>query len=467
MLITCIIVYLLLNLGIGLWASKKVKSTEDFVLAGRKLSFTLASMVTFATWFGSETMMGAPGEFVKGGILGVIEEPFGAALCLILVGLFFAKTFYNLNILTFCDFFKIRFGQKAEIISALVIVPSYFSWITAQFVAMGVLIQIITGISLLQGIIFGAILVMFYTMLGGMWSVSITDFLHNIILIIGLIILAFIIFETAGGFSNVITKTPHNFFRPIPIEHSFTNWVNYLFAWITIGLGSIPQQDVFQRVMSAKSDKIAARSSITAGFLYITVALLPLFIGLAATQIYPELLKGDQKMLVLNMVMKFTNPILQVIFFGALISAIMSTSSGAILAPASVIGENLIKPFFPKISDKNLLFWIRTSIVFVTLICIWMASIRQNIYELVAESSAFSLVSLFIPMIAGLKWRRANATGCIFSMLTGLLVWLFCRYIETELPASFYGLIGGFFGLVVGTILSEKFRRQLNLESKY
>jgi Na+/proline symporter len=116
MLITCILVYLLLNLGIGFWASKKVKNTEDFVLAGRKLSFALASMVTFATWFGSETMMGAPGEFVKGGVLGVIEEPFGAALCLILVGLFFAKTFYNLNILTFCDFFKIRFGQKAEII---------------------------------------------------------------------------------------------------------------------------------------------------------------------------------------------------------------------------------------------------------------------------------------------------------------------------------------------------------------
>jgi Na+/proline symporter len=218
--------------------------------------------------------------------------------------------------------------------------------------------------------------------------------------------------------------------------------------------------------MSAKSDKVAARSSITAGFLYITVALLPLFIGLAATQIYPELLKGDQKMLVLNMVLKFTNPLLQILFFGALISAIMSTSSGAILAPASVIGENLIKPFSPNISDKNLLFWIRISIVIVTVICIWMASQRQNIYELVAESSAFSLVSLFIPMIAGLKWKRANATGCIFSMLTGLLVWLFCRNIEIELPASFYGLLGSFIGLIIGNILGEKIGNSYDLESE-
>ncbi len=456
MLITCILLYLILNLAIGFWASKRIKNTVDFVLAGRQLSFGLATMVTFATWFGSETMMGAPGEFVEGGILGIIEEPFGAALCLILVGLFFAKTFYRLNILTFCDFFKIRFGKKAEIFSAIIIVPSYFSWITAQFVAMGVLIQIIAGTTLFQGIVFGALLVMLYTILGGMWSVSITDFLHNIILIIGLIILAEIVFDQAGGFKKVISNTKTNFFRPIPIQNSAENWLNYFFAWITIGLGSIPQQDVFQRVMSAKNENIAKRSSIMAGILYITVAFLPLFIAMAGTQIYPELMAGDQKMLILNLVQKFTNPFIQILFFGALISAIMSTSSGAILAPASVIGENLIKPLFPKINDASLLFWIRISIVFVTAICIAMASVRQNIYELVAESSAFSLVSLFVPMIAGLYWKASNATGCIFSMLSGLSIWLVCRFFETDLPPSFYGLLASFLGLVLGNSIERK-----------
>lgn len=451
MLIICILLYLLINIGIGFWAAGRIKNTEDFVLAGRQLGFGLATMVTFATWFGSETMMGAPGEFVKGGILGVIEEPFGAALCLILVGVFFAKTFYRLNILTFCDFFKIRFGQKAEIFSAFIIVPSYFSWITAQFVAMGIIIQIIVGISLFQAIVLGAILVMIYTLLGGMWSVSITDFLHNIILIIGLFILADIVFDQAGGFNNVVSKTKTHFFRPIPLQNSFENWVNYLFAWITIGLGSIPQQDVFQRVMSAKNENIAKKSSIMAGFLYITVALLPLFIALAATQIYPELLADDQKMLILNLVLKFTNPFIQILFFGALISAIMSTSSGAILAPATVIGENFIKPLFPSISDKNLLLWIRLSIVLVTFICIAMASMRQNIYELVAESSAFSLVSLFAPMVAGLYWKRASAVGCIVSMFAGLIAWLSCKYLDTNLPPSFYGLLASFVGLFLGS----------------
>ncbi len=322
---------------------------------------------------------------------------------------------------------------------------------------MGVLIQIIAGTTLMQGIILGSILVMLYTIMGGMWSVSITDFLHNIILIIGLAILAYLVFESAGGFSKVISKTSTGFFRPIPVDFSIKSWTNYLFAWITIGLGSIPQQDVFQRVMSAKNEKVAMKSSITAGFLYITVALLPLFIGLAATQIYPELLKGDQKMLILNMVMKFTNPLMQVLFFGALISAIMSTSSGAILAPASVIGENLIKPFFPKISDKSLLFWIRISVVLVTIICILMASKRQNIYELVGESSAFSLVSLFIPMVAGLKWKRANASGCILSMVAGWLFWFYFYLFPTDYPASLFGLIAGLIGLILGTLIGERY----------
>lgn len=455
MLIICILLYLALNLAIGFWASKKVKNTEDFVLAGRKLPFMLASMVTFATWFGSETMMGAPSEFVHGGILAVIEEPFGAALCLILVGLFYARTFYRLNILTFCDFFKIRFGQKAEIISAILIVPSYFSWITAQLVAMGVLIQIVTGFTLIQSIVLGASLVMLYTLLGGMWSVSITDFLHNILLIIGLAILAFIIFEKAGGLQKIISNTPEHFFRPIPIEFTPKTTINYIFAWLTIGLGSIPQQDVFQRVMAAKNENVAVKSSITAGILYITVALLPLFIALASTQIYPELLQKDPKMIILNMIMLHTSSFMQILFFGALISAIMSTSSGAILAPASVIGENLIKPFYPKISDKNLLFWIRVSIVLVTAICVYMGTKRQNIYELVGESSAFSLVSLFIPMTAGLKWKKANTFGCITSMIAGIVAWLWFYTHEGGYPASMYGLLASFIGLILGNYFGK------------
>lgn len=468
MLIAAICIYLLINLAVGLWASRRVKNTEDFVLAGRGLGLGLASMVTFATWFGSETMMGAPSHFIEGGVLSVIEEPFGAALCLILVGVFFAKTFYQWNIITFCDFFLIRFGRSAEFLSAVMIIPSYFGWIAAQLVAMGVVGQVVFGLPIMAGIWVGAILVMIYTLTGGMWSISITDFLHNIILIIGLCILAYILFSKVGGIAPVVSQQPKDFFRPIPKEMTFQSYAEYLAAWITIGLGSIPQQDIFQRVMASKDAKTAVRSSILAGCLYLTVAVLPLMIALASKMLYPELLQADTKLIIPNMVLQHAPIGIQMLFFGALISALLSTTSGAILAPAAILGENLIKPHFVHLSDKHLLRVIRASVVFVTLSSVVMALSRQDIFELVGESSAFSLVSLFVPLTFGLYWKKANLTGCLLSMILGLGVWLWCYVvIETTFPAILYGTIASLFGMLAGSMVNERFNvdKILNLKT--
>ena len=106
-LLTSIIIYLVITLLIGFWASRKVNNTKDFVVAGRQLPTYMAAAALFATWFGSETIMGASSEFVEHGLIGVIEDPFGAALCLILVGAFYARPLYRMNILTFNDFFKL------------------------------------------------------------------------------------------------------------------------------------------------------------------------------------------------------------------------------------------------------------------------------------------------------------------------------------------------------------------------
>jgi solute:Na+ symporter, SSS family len=456
LLVGSILLYLFLNLAVGWWASRQVSSTEDFVLAGRGLGFVLASMVTFATWFGSETMMGAPAEFVRGGFLGVIEEPFGAALCLVLVGLVYARTFYRLKIITFCDFFKVRYGRPAELVSAILIVPSYFGWIAAQLVAMGVVLKTVAGLDIATGICLSAGLVTVYTMMGGMWSVSITDFLHNIILIIGLVVLAAVLYHQVGGLTTVVARSPVGFFRVVPHRWDFLEISQYLAAWATIGLGSIPQQDIFQRVMASRSENIAVRSSVMAGSMYLTVAMLPLFIALMATMLHPELLHGDHKMIIPQMVLTHTSLWIQILFFGALISAILSTTSGALLAPAAVMGENLIKPFFPKLTDRQLLWVMRWSVLGVMLLCVWMALVRQDIFELVAESSAFSLVSLFIPLTAGLVWPKANSWGCLLSMVLGWVVWMCCDQLETEFPAIFYGLGAGLLGLFLGVWLGPK-----------
>ena len=453
MLVGFVIFYLLLNLIVGWWASKKVHSTQDFILAGRSLPFALATMVTFATWFGSETMLGAPREFVHGGVLAIIEEPFGAALGLLIVGSIYAKKLYPLPVLTFSDYFRIRFGVLSEKLSAIVMIPSYFGWISAQLVALGMTLHLLLPITTEMGIVIGAVLVMTYTLLGGMWSITITDFLHNIILIIGLLFLAYLLLDKIPDWGLFIDQQPAGFFRFIPKENTWVDWLTYSAAWMTIGLGSIPQQDIFQRVMSAKSAKIASKASLAAGMMYLSIAMLPLVIALIAVRLYPSLLAEDD-LLILNLVMKFTPYGVQILFLGALLSALLSTTSGAILAPASVLGENLLKPMLKKPDDKKVLFYIRISVVLVTGACIWMAITRQNIFELVSEASAFSLVSLFIPLNAGLWWKKASAMGSHLSMAAGLLVWIYFNFINpNDIPSVWYGLVASMIGLLVGTAL--------------
>ena len=451
MLVGFVIFYLLLNLVVGWWARKKVHSTQDFILAGRSLTFALATMVTFATWFGSETMLGAPREFVHGGVLAIFEEPFGAALGLLIVGSIYAKKLYPLPVLTFSDYFRIRFGAISEKLSAIVMIPSYFGWISAQLVALGMTLHLLLPITTEMGIVIGAVLVMTYTLLGGMWSITITDFLHNIILIIGLLFLAYLLLDKIPDWGIFIDQQPAGFFRFIPKENTWVDWLTYSAAWMTIGLGSIPQQDIFQRVMSAKNAKIASKASLAAGMMYLTIAMLPLVIALVAVRLYPSLLAEDD-LLIPNLVMKFTPYGVQILFLGALLSALLSTTSGAILAPASVLGENLLKPSLKNPNDKKVLFYIRVSVVLVTGACIWMAITRQNIFELVSEASAFSLVSLFIPLNAGLWWKKASPMGSHLSMIAGLLVWSYFNFINpNDIPSVWYGLVASVIGLLVGT----------------
>lgn len=450
MLAFSILAYLLANLGIGLWASKKISTTRDFVLAGRQLPLILAASATFATWFGSETIMGAPTEFIEHGVLGIIEDPFGASLCLFLVGLFFARRFYKMNIITFCDFFRLRYGRNAELLSAILIIPSYFSWIAAQLLAMGIVLKIVLGWSLLMCILASSFVVILYTIWGGMWSISITDFIQTIMIIVGLLIVAAVLYREVGGFKPLIDAAPPGFFRFFP-ENTLKGHLEYFAAWITIGLGSIPQQDVFQRVMSAKSARVSVQSTLLSSLMYLTIALLPLFIGLCGHHLYPGE-EQDGQMIIPNMVLKHMNLPLQILFFGALVSAILSTTSSAIMAPAVVLGENIFKFFKPGLGDRQLLKIIRIGIIGITAVCIFMAATRESIFELVAESSAFSLVSLFVPLAAGLYWKSSNTLGCILSMVVGLAVWLVCVFMETAYPALVYGLLASFLGMVAGWI---------------
>jgi len=457
MLLFFVIIYLLATMAVGLYASRWVKTAGDFAVAGRKLPVFVVTSGLFATWFGSETIMGASSEFIEKGIPGVIEDPFGASLCLLLIGLFYAKPLYKLNLLTFSDYFRIRFGKSAEWVSAVFMIPSYFSWIAAQLVALALLLQVLADVPFFWGIALCTTVVVFYTYIGGMWSVSITDTIQTVMIIGGMLVLTVVLLKQAGGFTTLATQMPDDFWRITPQENSLKGWMIYLAAWMTIGLGSIPQQDVFQRVMSARSARAAVISSFLASFMYFTVACMPLIIGLCGSLLYPTVLNGDTQMAIPLLVLRHMGTGMQILTFGALLSAILSTCSGATLALATVLAENLIKPLFRrKISDKALLRIMRYSVILIALISMGLALHKKHIFELVAESSALSLVALFVPLTAGLYWKRASLLGALLSMITGTAVWSYFEFFPDDYPSLLWGLAASTAGMILGSLFSPR-----------
>lgn len=450
---------MVITVFIGWWTSRYVKNTSDFVMAGRRMPITVVAAGLFATWFGSETVMGASTAFLNEGLMGIIEDPFGAALCLVFIGIFMAKPLYRLNLYTFSDYFRRRYSHRAETLSAIMMIPSYWGWIAAQLIALSTILNILTGIPIFTGVVVCATIVMFYTYIGGMWAVSITDFVQTGMIIIGMIFVMFNAVSMVGGWevlmSHAHAEPEHFRLLPNPDTKSI---VAYFAAWITVGLGSVPQQDVFQRVMSAKSEKAAVWGAYISGFMYLTVGLMPIVIVYCGKIMYPELLRGGdetRQMLIPFMVLQHSSLWIQILFFGALLSAIMSTASGAMLAPSTVIGENIVKPFYPDLTDKQLLYVMRLSVVFITFVSVFFTTLDKSIYELVRQSSELSLVSLFVPLIAGLYWQKASAWGAMAAMLIGLIVWLLTTYFETEYPPIVFGLGASIGGMIVFSLLEK------------
>jgi solute:Na+ symporter, SSS family len=462
MLLTLVILYLLVTIAIGLWAAKRVKNTADFAIAGRSLPLVMIVTTTFATWFGSETVLGIPAKFVNSGLNGVVEDPFGAGTCLILVGLFFAGKLYKMTLLTISDYYRERFGRTVEVLCSLIIMLSYLGWVSAQVTALGLVFNLLSAgaISIPVGMTIGVVSILAYTLFGGMWSVAITDFIQMIILVVGLSIIAVFASGMAGGADKVIAfAVSKDLFKFWP-EPSFKDMVFFFAAAITMMLGSIPQQDVFQRVMSANSVGAATKGPVIGGVCYILFAFVPMFLVASALLIMPTevagLLKDDPQKVLPTLVMTKMPFVMQVLFFGALLSAIKSTASATLLAPSVTFVENIWRQFRPRISDKSELRTMRiTVLVFSTLVLVYAIRMQGTpIYEMVSGAYQVTLVGAFIPLVFGLYWPRATTQGAIFSIVLGLLTWglFLATPAGLEFPAQLAGIVAALVGMLVGSL---------------
>lgn len=462
MLLTLVIVYLLVTIAIGLVAAKRVKNSADFAIAGRKLPLMMIVTTTFATWFGSETVLGIPAKFVNGGLHTVVEDPFGAGFCLILVGLFFAARLYRMTLLTISDYFRERYGRSVEVVCSLIIMVSYLGWVSAQVTALGLVFHVLSGqaISIPMGMVIGVVSILAYTLFGGMWSVAITDFIQMIILVGGLAILAVFASHMAGGADKVVNLAlSRDMFRFLP-EPNFKDIVFFIAAAITMMLGSIPQQDVFQRVMSADSTKSATRGPVIGGIFYILFAFVPMFLVTSALVIMPEqaeaLLQDDPQKVLPTLVLEKMPFIMQVLFFGALLSAIKSCASATLLAPSVTFVENIWRQFRPHLGDQQELKTMRiTVLVFSALVLLYAIKMQgTSIYEMVSGAYQVTLVGAFVPLVFGLYWKKASTQGAIFAIVLGLLTWglFLATPAGEEFPAQLAGVMASLTGMLVGSL---------------
>ncbi len=468
MLLTLVIVYLLVTIGIGLYAAKRVQNTADFAIAGRHLPLIMIVTTTFATWFGSETVLGIPAKFIEKGLGGVVEDPFGAGTCLILVGLFFAGKLYRMTLLTISDYYRERYGRAVEVVCSLIIMVSYLGWVSAQVTALGLVFNLLSGgaISIPVGMVIGVVSILAYTLFGGMWSVALTDFIQMIILVVGLSIIAVFAADMAGGADKVIDfATSKELFKFWP-EPTFTDIAFFIAAAVTMMLGSIPQQDVFQRVMSANSEGAARKGAVIGGVCYILFAFVPMFIVASALLVMPEqaatLLKEDPQKVMPTLVMQQMPFVMQVLFFGALLSAIKSTASATLLAPSVTFTENIWRQFRPHTSDRQQLRTMRITVLVFSLLVLAYATYMQgtSIYEMVSGAYQVTLVGAFIPLVFGLYWKRATTQGAIFAIVLGLVTWL--MFLATPagevFPAQLAGLLASFTGMLVGSLGPQAIR---------
>jgi solute:Na+ symporter, SSS family len=464
MLITFVVAYLAVTIAIGLIAARRVSNATDYMVAGRSLPLYMNIATVFATWFGAETVLSISATFAKDGMGAVAGDPFGASVCLVLAALLFAKLFYRMNLLTIGDFYKKRYGKTVEVITSVAVVASYLGWTSAQLTALGLVIFVLSGgaLSLTAAILLGAAVVFVYTVFGGMWSVAFTDLFQTVVIVIGLALVAWLVGDMAGGAGKVIAQaSEQGKFAFFPTDTP--GWWAMAGAFFAFALGSVPQQDVFQRMTSAKDEKTAVRGTLIGAACYFVFAFIPMYIAYAAVVADPGLLKLFQSedareiQRVLPDVVLNKMPLwAQVMFFGALLSAILSTASGALLAPTSLFTENVIRPFSGKIEDKRFLVLLRlVLLVFTCCALVFALNSKSTMYEMVQNAYNVTLAGAFIPLLAGAYWKRATTQGALLSSLGGLATWAVFQWLITDatvVPANLLGLAASAVLMVLGTL---------------
>lgn len=415
--------YVLLQLAIGALVSRRIRTESDYILAGRRLGYGLATFTVFATWFGAETCIGAAGRIYESGLSAGSADPFGYALCLFLMGLVFAVPIWKRRLTTMADLFRQRFSPGVERVAVLLMVPTSLLWAAAQIRAFGQVISASSGLQVELTITVAALVVIVYTVSGGLLADAVTDLVQGVALILGLAVL-FVVILLQGGAEAVSQVEPE---RLQLLGGGTVPWYEVAEAWAIPVFGSVVAAELVARVLASRTPAIARNSFVVAGGGYLMIGLIPVTLGLIGAEMLPGL--EDPEQILPQLAQLHLPGILYVLFAGALLSAILSTVDSTLLVSSSLVSHNLIVPLKPGLTEAWKVRSARIGVAAFGILAYGMALYAEGVYALVEQASAFGSAGIVVIVTFGLFTRFGGPASALASLVAGVGVWVVGSYV--------------------------------------
>lgn len=415
-----VLAYVLLQFAIGAWVSRRIFTERDYINAGRQLGLGIAAFSVFATWFGAEAIVGTAGTVYSEGLVGATIDPFGYAAALVIVGVTIAMPLWRRGYVTFADLFRERYSQTVERLAILLILPGTIIWGAAQIRAFGQVMGAVSDLPLFVGIMIATVVVIAYTVLGGLMADALTDLVQAIGIIVGLVVLAVAVIVEAGGLSASLASIEPQ--RLSYFSMGENGPLGLLEQWAIPIFGTMVSVELIARILGTNSAGTARNACLIGGGLYLVVGLLPVFLGLVGPALLPGL--ADPEQLVPSLAEKYLPTLLYVLFAGAVISAILSTVDSVLLSGGSIISHNLIAPLRPGITEAGRVRTARICVVALGLVAFAIALRSATIHELIETASSVGSSGLIVVALFGLFTRFGGPAAAVAALLAGAGVWL-------------------------------------------
>lgn len=430
--LAAIIAYLALQFGIGIWASRRVKSESDYLLAGRNLGYTLATFSIFATWFGAETVVGSAGNAYRDGVSLASAEPFGYGLCLLLMGLIFAVPLWRRRLTTLADLFRQRYSVGVERLAAVLLIPSSILWAAAQLRAFGgVLATAAGGSDILPAIAVATALTLAYTAFGGLLADALTDLVQGVMLAIGLLaVLVAVLLELPEGVTLAGALSAPGAVAALP--STGVSFLDLAEEWAIPICGSVVATELVGRVIATRTEDVARRSSVAAGALYIGVGIIPLALGLLGRSVVPGI--ADAEHVIPAMAVRLLPVALYAVFAGALISAILSTVDSTLLISSGLLSHNLLVPVLRVTNERTKVRLARAGVLSFGALAYVLAVRGGGVFALVEQASAFGSAGTLVVVCFALFTKLGGARTAAATMVAGVIVYLAATYSAAPVP---------------------------------